>query len=90
MAATKGPIESVPCPHCGKPNDFRDLKAEQTLDTGEVASCDHCDRLMSITAIQEVVMISVQPRDGRAHPQAVPPQPASTVGTAALRRYLKR
>ena len=87
---TKGPLGAVPCPHCGKTNDFNEVKADNMLDTGETVSCDHCDRLMTIAGIQEITIVTVHPVPGRAQPAAPAAQPATTLGPQGLRRYLKR
>jgi endogenous inhibitor of DNA gyrase (YacG/DUF329 family) len=66
--ATQGPIHRVPCPHCGKPNDFRahaDSElggagwGEQGLETGAKVDCDQCGRFAKILAIEKVVVIKL-------------------------------
>lgn len=85
---THGPIEQVPCPHCGKPNDLRELDGQQLLDTGHEIICDHCGRLFDIVGIKHIKVVVVrqsnnQPR--RAEPEA---QPATTIGSGVLQRLL--
>lgn len=58
--AVQGQIDRVPCPHCGKPNDFRVLKEQQLYDTGHCVFCDHCSRSMEITAIRQVELVAVR------------------------------
>lgn len=56
----QGPIHQVPCPHCGKPNDFRTLKGQQLLDTGHCMFCDHCGRSMEVVKIATVEFLVVR------------------------------
>lgn len=58
---TAGPIDRVPCPYCGKTNDFRELRGQQLMDTGSGVVCDHCGRTMHIAAIREVTVVAVVP-----------------------------
>ena len=58
--SVQGPIDRVPCPHCGKPNDFRVMKEQQLYDTGHQCFCDHCGRSMEITSIRQVEVVSVR------------------------------
>lgn len=69
-STTSGPIHQVPCPHCGKPNDFRALKSQQLIDTGHQMYCDHCGRSMEVVRIATVEVVSVR-RDpsGKVAPQ---------------------
>jgi len=64
-----GPIHSVPCPHCGAPNDLRELQGQNLLDTGHniiCASVDgnrnqrHCGRVFQVTRIQPIVYVQVR------------------------------
>jgi predicted RNA-binding Zn-ribbon protein involved in translation (DUF1610 family) len=85
---TQGSIEQVPCPHCGKPNDLRELESQQLLDTGHEIICDHCGRLFDIVGIKHVKVVVVrasrnQPR--RAEPEAAA---ATTIGAGVLQRLL--
>ena len=84
---TNGPIDRVPCPHCGKNNDFRELQSQQIMDTSSDVSCDFCGRQMRIAAIRTVTFLAVvQIMTGGALPQPAAPQ--RTVG-GAVRRFLK-
>jgi len=85
-----GPIDRVPCPHCGKPNDFRDLSSQQLLDTGHRLFCDSCGNSMEIAAIRTMTFLLVRPlRGGGARPIAGP-HDARTISPAQLQRLLKR
>jgi hypothetical protein len=65
---TKGAIHRVPCPHCGRPNDCRGLQPKDGiggwggygLEQGAKLSCDHCNRLMKITGVQDVTVVTVE------------------------------
>jgi len=86
-ATVQGPVDSVPCPHCGKTNDFRQL--DDVLDTGTDAACDHCHGLMRVAAIRDIKIVAVHGLPGKMPvPQSV--QPAMTIAPGALRRFLKR
>lgn len=71
----KGPIDSVPCPWCGQPNDFRMLAEQQLLDTGHRCFCDHCGMSMEVAAVRPVTIVAVRqdPKGGRAQPRGVGP-----------------
>jgi hypothetical protein len=76
--ATSGPVNAVPCPHCGKPNDLSPhAEEEQHLDTGNEFDCDHCHRLMQVTAIKQVTVVSVRQS---MRPGGRPVQPPPTAG----------
>ncbi len=86
-----GPIHAVPCPHCGKPNDFRDLQQQQLLDTGHTVGCDHCGRQMDVVRIAPVTVISV--RKNMAPPPRTQQQPqtrqATTMSAAQAQKLLR-
>lgn len=70
--AIQGPIDRVPCPHCGRHNDFRQLKGQQLLDTGHCMFCDHCGRSMEVVRIATVELVVVrQDPTGKVAPQRV-------------------
>lgn len=85
-----GPLDRVPCPSCGKPNNMRPIQEEQLLDTGSDYSCDGCGNLMTVVAIQQVTIVSVRRSPNR--PRGGPPaaQPATTIGGGVLRKLLGR
>jgi len=59
-----GPIDRVPCPHCGKPNNFR--RVDEMLETGNIFGCDHCKREMQVRGVRDVRMVAVsKPGPGR-------------------------
>lgn len=96
---TGGPIHGVPCPHCGTPNDLRDLDAQNLLDTGNEIVCSpvdgaigtkHCGRMFVVSRIQMVKVVQVVPSSNqprRAQQQAMP---ASTVSPSLLKRLIGR
>jgi hypothetical protein len=67
---TQGLIHQVPCPHCGKPNNFGVLKSQQLLDTGHCVFCDYCGHSMEVVKIATVELVAVR-RDpsGKVRPQ---------------------
>lgn len=62
----QGMIEGVPCPHCGKKNDLRELEQQQLLDTGHQIACDFCQRSMEVTAIRKATIVAVRKTDPNA------------------------
>lgn len=68
----QGKIDSVPCPHCGRPNDFRDTD-EFLFDpmTGASAvksdkptfACDHCSRIMEVVHVEKTIIVAVRKPD---------------------------
>lgn len=94
-ATRTGAIHGVPCPHCGKKNDFRHLQEQQLLDTGNSATCDHCGGNMKILRILPVTMITVGKTEQSsinrgAGGQQQPTQQARTIGPGALQKLLGR
>lgn len=87
---THGPVNAVPCPHCGKPNDLRELDGQQLLDTGHGIECDVCHRLYDVVGIRTVKVVVL--RASSRAPNAGQPdaQPARTVSPGILRRLLGR
>lgn len=91
----QGTEDRVPCPHCGRAIDFRELGAQQLLDTGHEVVCrndegEGCGQMMVVVGIRVVKVIAVKPvlgvpvrRDQR------PAQEARTMSPAQLQRYLK-
>lgn len=72
---TRGTIDAVPCPHCGKPQDFRTLAEQSLMDTGHQCSCDDCGYMMEITRIAPVTLVYVRQISGRRQtPQQVDPR----------------
>ena len=68
LKQTSGAIHSVPCPHCGHGNDFRQLAEElaaggvmgAAADTGQAVFCDNCDQKMIVVSVQKVTVIHVR------------------------------
>lgn len=92
---TQGTVDRVPCPHCGRPNDFRELDMQQLLDTGHEVTCrgensgDGCGRLMVVAAIKILKVVAVKPSKGTAPRAQRPAGEARTMSPAQLQRYLK-
>lgn len=66
---TSGPVDRVPCPHCGKHNDFREiaenLKAGGSMvdpraGHGEIVVCDFCDRKMEVVSVVTITVVHVR------------------------------
>jgi NAD-dependent SIR2 family protein deacetylase len=61
----QGPIDRVPCPACGKPNNFR--RVDEMLEVGNLFTCDHCKKPMQIAGVRDVRFVAVRrPGPGRA------------------------
>lgn len=67
---TGGPIHKVPCPWCGKGQDFRPHADEamggagwgsQGLESGVLVDCDNCGRTSKILAVEQVTVIKLVP-----------------------------
>lgn len=89
---THGPIDRVPCPHCGKPLDFRQLNAQQLLDTGHKVSCDYCKNMMAVAGIHAVQLVVVRPDTGTSVAVAgrsAPARQATTMSPAQAQRLLR-
>lgn len=86
--STKGPQHAVPCPHCGHPNDFRELQ-EHRVEVGDFAACDKCNGVMEVTAMQPVMVVHVRRRtDMKAQrPQRV--GQSTTLSPQQARRLLR-
>lgn len=65
--AVRGPLHAVPCPHCGRPNDFRGFApsgglgwGDYGLEPGTVVDCDHCKRKSQIVHVDKVTLVSLR------------------------------
>lgn len=79
-----GPIHGVPCPWCGRPNDFKVVQEEigASLEAGLKASCDHCRHFIIVTKVVPVVVVEVrQSKDTSLAP--APPAPGPQPGRSA-------
>lgn len=94
---TNGPVHAVACPHCGRPNDLRELENQNLLDTGSEIVCGpvdgqpntgHCGRVFVVTRIQMIKAVQVAPLNTQARRGQPAPQPARTVGPGGLRKLL--
>jgi hypothetical protein len=67
---TKGALHSVPCPHCGRHNDFRPLapsragggagEGDYGLENGAIIGCDFCKRKSVIVNVQTVTIVTLR------------------------------
>lgn len=80
----QGVIEGVPCPHCGKKNDLRDLQQQQLLDTGHKLICDYCQRSMEVTSIRQLTVVAVRKSTTPVPGQRRPQQPQLPQGGGIL------
>ena len=88
----RGPINACPCPHCGKPNDWRDLQAQQLLDNGSTAVCDHCGGNQQVMQIQPVTMLAVRKAPHSSINRGADARPAAqatTLSPGQMRKLLK-
>lgn len=61
---TQGPIDRVPCPHCGKANNFK--RVDEMLENGNTFKCDFCKQPMEICGVRDVRFVAVRkPGTGR-------------------------
>jgi hypothetical protein len=89
-----GPIHAVPCPWCGKPNNFKNLQEAigATFEAGNQCWCDHCHHLIVVTKVVPVTVVAVRqskntgldPELGAAPQPAASPAPRPTNPLAAL------
>ena len=54
-ATVQGPVNRVPCAHCGQPMDLTDLVEE--IGRGVSIECDHCSKQSEIVDIRKVVVV---------------------------------
>lgn len=93
---SQGTVERVPCPHCGRINDFRNLASQQLLDTGHKVTCqgeqpgDGCGLLMEVVGVKVLTVIAVRPVRGTG-PVTMEQQAreSTTMSHQQLNRYLK-
>ena len=86
---THGPVDRVPCAHCGKPLDMRNLQSQQLLDTGHELACEHCGRMNQVAGIRVVTVVSL--RQSTRQPRRSDPEPreARTISPQQLRRLTR-
>lgn len=63
---TGGPINRVPCPHCGHHNDCRLLNEQNLLEAGHKIDCDRCHRFILVLSVQPIVWVQVRQLPGVA------------------------
>ncbi len=94
---TNGPVHAVVCPHCGRPNDLRELDSQNLLDTGSEIVCSplegerdtgHCGRVFIVVRIQMIKAVVVTPSARPARHVAPAAQPARAVAPGFLQRLL--
>jgi hypothetical protein len=92
-----GPVHHVPCPHCGRRNDLRELDSQNLLDTGSEIICSpvdgapntgHCGRLFAVVGIRAVKFVVVAPLHKPARAGLPAAQPARAVAPGLLQRLL--
>lgn len=71
---TSGPINAVPCPHCGHKLSFRGQ--EDLLHAGMRFTCDKCKRPVDLVSAAPVMIVTVRK----------PPTAAPRAQTAIRRR----
>lgn len=54
-ATVNGPVNRVPCAHCGQPMDLTELVEE--IDRGVSLECDHCSKNSEVVDIRKVVVV---------------------------------
>lgn len=86
---TTGTIDRVPCPHCGKPNNFREIDGQQLLDTGSAFQCDHCGGMMEVARIVTTKIVSVRKSDVRPRAGLPSPQQSTTLSPGQAQRLLR-
>ena len=55
QATVQGPINKVPCAHCGQPMDLSDLHEE--IGRGVSIECDYCSRNSEVVDIRKVIVL---------------------------------
>lgn len=92
-----GPVHHVPCPHCGRPNDLRELDSQNLLDTGAEIICSsvdgsagtgHCGRLFMVSAVRIVKFVVVVPLHKVVRQGLPAAEPARAVAPGLLQRLL--
>ena len=66
--SARGPINRVPCAHCKRTNDLRNMTAgprnagwgANLLESGNTFICDHCNRVCQIVKVQSVQIVTVR------------------------------
>ncbi len=95
----QGPVEQVPCPHCGRPNDMREIDSQNLLDTGSDFQCGpvdgqpntgHCGRVFQVVRIRLVKLVAVIPVQRAPRAELPAAQPARAVSPGVLRKLLGR
>lgn len=54
-ATLQGPVNKVPCAHCGQPMDLTELMED--IARGVSVTCDHCEKDSEIVDIRKVVVV---------------------------------
>lgn len=68
---TQGAVNRVPCPACGKPNNF--LGHAEVLETGNIFKCDHCKSPMEVAGVKMVKLVMLRrPAANRGDVQMLP------------------
>lgn len=89
-----GPMHAVPCPHCGRTHDMRDLESQQLLDTGADITCEplegqpdtgYCRRVFTIVGMRPITVVTVRQSD---KPAVAGAQPVPAARPGFLNRLL--
>lgn len=59
-----GPVNAVPCAHCGKPQNYAEIEAERAeenlnpeIPKGAKIECDDCGKLSEVVNIKRIVIV---------------------------------
>jgi endogenous inhibitor of DNA gyrase (YacG/DUF329 family) len=50
----QGPVDAVPCSHCGTPQNYGEL---EQLVRGMDVECDHCGKISEVIDIRKVIVV---------------------------------
>lgn len=83
---TRGPINAVVCPHCGRGVDLRG--EQETLDKEAEYDCDHCSHVFEVVAVATVKIVTVRQSQRFRGPvkRPTPVRPGTTIDPRRLRR----
>ena len=54
-ASVQGPVNKVPCAHCGQVMDLTELIED--IGRGTSITCDHCEKNSEVVDIRKVVVV---------------------------------
>ncbi len=85
-----GANDRVPCPWCGKFNDFRDLEQQQLMDTGHIIGCDFCGQTMEVGQIRLIKAYGVRQSTKAANIRRLAPAPQARRALPGQVRVVQR